>query len=244
MKIHGLQKMTLLDFPGNVACTVFLGGCDFRCPYCHNFELVDGSAEPIMEEEEFFAFLEKRKGILDGVCVTGGEPCLRKDLPDFIRRIKFLGYKVKLDTNGNHPDMVKELVDAGLIDYVAMDIKNSPEKYPMTAGLSQSYNYQDAVLGAQSTRFDIEHVRQTVALLLESRVDYEFRTTVVGEYHDEADFKAIGQWIGGAKKYFLQQYTPRDTVPDRTLTSPSRETMEKYVSILKEYVPTAEIRGV
>ena len=244
MLIHGLQKMTLLDFPGNVACTVFLGGCDFRCPYCHNFELVDGSAAPIMEDEEFFAFLEKRKGILDGVCVTGGEPCLRGDLPDFIRRIKSLGYKVKLDTNGGHPGMVKELISAGLVDYVAMDIKNSPEKYPMTVGLLSSYNNQDAVLEAQRFPLDIEAIRQTVALLLENRVDYEFRTTVVGEYHDEADFITIGQWIRGAKKYFLQQYTPRDTVPDRTLTSPSRESLEKYVSILKEYVPAAEIRGV
>ena len=135
MQIHGLQKMTLLDFPGKVACTVFLVGCDFRCQYCHNFELVDGTAAPIMEDEEFFAFLEKRKGILDGVCVTGGEPCLRGDLPDFIRKIKSLGFKVKLDTNGNHPDMVKELLEEELIDYVAMDIKNSPEKYSMTVGL-------------------------------------------------------------------------------------------------------------
>lgn len=269
MKIHGLQKMTLLDFPGKVACTVFLGGCDFRCQYCHNFELVDGSAAPIMDEEELFSFLEKRKGILDGVCVTGGEPCLREDLHDFIRKIKSLGFQVKLDTNGNHPDMVKELVDAGLLDYVAMDIKNCPEKYAMTVGVSQDrLNYSseheidqmhgnsmiqnpsylsnniDPEFGMLEKEFSLKSIRQTVSLLLESPINYEFRTTVVEEYHTEEDFQKIGQWISGAKKYFLQQYTPRDTVPDGTLTSPSRETMEKYLSVVKEYVPTAEIRGV
>lgn len=238
MQIHGLQKMTLLDFPGNVACTIFLGGCDFRCPYCHNFELVDGSAEPIMDEGELFSFLEKRKGVLDGVCITGGEPCLRQDLPDFIRRIKALGYKIKLDTNGAHPDMVKELMDAQLIDYVAMDIKNCPEKYAITAGLTKRANSD------LNKRFSIEAVEQTASLLLEGRIDYEFRTTVVERYHTEADFHEIGKWITGAKKYFLQQYVPRDTVPDCTLTAPSRETMEKFIKIVRQYVPSAELRGL
>ncbi|MBQ9189198.1 MAG: anaerobic ribonucleoside-triphosphate reductase activating protein, partial [Clostridia bacterium] len=135
MKIHGLQKMTLLDFPGRVACTVFLGGCDMRCPFCHNAELIDGSAEAIMDETELLAFLEKRKGLLDGVAFTGGEPTLRKDLPDLFRRIKAMGYPIKLDTNGLHPDRLKALLDEGLVDYVAMDIKNCPEKYAVTAGL-------------------------------------------------------------------------------------------------------------
>ncbi len=229
MKIHGLQKMTLLDYPGHVACTVFLGGCDFRCRFCHNYELVDGSAEPVMEEDELFDFLSKRRGILDGVCVTGGEPCLRPNLPDFIRKIKEMGYKVKLDTNGGNPDMVKELMDAGLIDYVAMDIKNSPAKYAMTAGLD---------------KVDLERIGQTIALLLEGRIDYEFRTTVVEQFHDEADFEEIGKWICGTSKYFLQQYVARDTVPDCSLEAPSRETIEKYVNIVRRYVPTAEIRGV
>ena len=238
MQIHGLQKMTLLDFPGNVACTIFLGGCDFRCQYCHNFELVDGSAEAVMDEGELFSFLEKRKGVLDGVCITGGEPCLRRDLPDFISRIKTLGYKVKLDTNGAHPDMVKELMEAQLLDYVAMDIKNCPEKYSLTAGLTQSA-YKDL-----NKSFCLEKVEETVALLLEERIDYEFRTTVVEQYHTEDDFHKIGNWIAGAKKFFLQQYVPRDTVPDRTLTAPSRETMENYIKILRSYVPAATLRGV
>ncbi|WP_029233158.1 anaerobic ribonucleoside-triphosphate reductase activating protein [Butyrivibrio sp. VCB2006] len=229
MKIHGLQKMTLLDYPGLVACTVFLGGCDFRCQFCHNYELVDGSAEPVMEEEEFYSFLSKRVGVLDGVCVTGGEPCLRPELPEFIRRIKDMGFKVKLDTNGGHPDMVKELLDAGLIDYVAMDIKNSPDKYAMTIGCEF---------------FNLNPINRTVSLLLENRIDYEFRTTVVEQYHAETDFHEIGKWISGAKNYFLQQYVPRDTVPDCTLEAPSRETMENYVNIAREYVPTAKIRGV
>ena len=229
MVIHGLQKMTLLDYPGHVACTVFLGGCDFRCQFCHNYELVDGSAEPVMTDEDFFAFLSKRVGILDGVCVTGGEPCLRAELPGFIRRIKDMGFLVKLDTNGGHPDMVKELINAKLIDYIAMDIKNSPDKYAMTAGLKS---------------IDIERIKQTIGLLMGNVVEYEFRTTVVEQYHSEENFEEIGKWICGAKKYFLQQYVARDTVPNCFLEAPSRETMEKYIKIVRQYVPAAEIRGM
>ena len=135
MRIHGLQKMTLLDFPGRVACTVFLGGCDFRCPFCHNYELVDGSAPAIMDDGALFAFLEKRQGLLDGVAVTGGEPCLRRDLPELLERIKAMGFAVKLDTNGTHPEMLRSLIDRRLVDYVAMDVKNSPEHYDRTVGL-------------------------------------------------------------------------------------------------------------
>ena len=135
MKIHGLQKMTLLDFPGHVACTVFLGGCDFRCPFCHNFELVDGSEKPIMDEDELISFLESRTALLDGVAITGGEPCLHGDLPELIKKIRAIGYPVKLDTNGNHPEMLKQLIDERLVDYVAMDIKNCEEKYALTCGL-------------------------------------------------------------------------------------------------------------
>ena len=135
MKIHGLQKMTLLDFPGRVACTVFFGGCDMRCPFCHNAELIDGTAPAVMEEEELLSFLEKRKGLLDGVAVTGGEPTLQKDLPEFFRKVKAMGYPVKLDTNGMHPERLEKLITEKLVDYVAMDIKNSPDKYAQTAGL-------------------------------------------------------------------------------------------------------------
>lgn len=229
MKIHGLQKMTLLDFPGKVACTVFLGGCDFRCPYCHNFELVDGSAPAIMEEGELFAFLEKRRGLLDGVAITGGEPTLRSDLPELMRAIRDMGYAVKLDTNGGHPDRLREILEAGLADYVSMDIKNSPEKYARTVGL-------DAI--------DLAPIRASARLLMAGEADYEFRTTVVDELHDAADFEAIGQWIAGARRYFLQAFTDRDSVPFAGLHAPSDEKMRQYAEIARRYVPQTQLRGV
>ena len=229
MKIHGLQKLTLLDFPGRVACTVFLGGCDFRCPFCHNFELVDGSAPAIMDENELFAFLEKRRGLLDGVAITGGEPTLRADLPDLMRHIREMGYAVKLDTNGTHPDRLVDLLDGGLVDYVAMDIKNSPEKYAATAGLE---------------RIDLEPIRRSVRLLMASGVDHEFRTTVVDEFHEAADFEAIGAWIEGAKRYFLQAFIDRDSVPFGNLHAPSVEKLRQYEAVARRYVPDAQLRGV
>lgn len=229
MNIHGLQKMTLLDYPGIVAATVFLGGCDYRCPYCHNFELVDGTASPIMSDQELFLFLEKRKNLLDGVVITGGEPCLRPDLPQLVKAIKDMGYKVKLDTNGNHPDVLRQLLEAGLVDYVAMDIKNSLPKYGMTIGVPG---------------FDTKGVQESAAILLDGCTDYEFRTTVVHEFHELNDFELIGQWIEGAKAYYLQQYTGRDTVPDKSLTSPTDEDMRLYLDVVKKYVPNAVVRGV
>lgn len=229
MNIHGLQKMTLLDYPGIVAATVFLGGCDYRCPYCHNFELVDGTASPIMSDQELFLFLEKRKNLLDGVVITGGEPCLRPDLPQLVKAIKDMGYKVKLDTNGNHPDVLRQLLNAGLVDYVAMDIKNSLSKYGMTIGVPG---------------FDTKGVQESAAILLDGSTDYEFRTTVVHEFHELNDFELIGQWIEGAKAYYLQQYTVRDTVPDKSLTSPTEEDMRLYLDVVKKYVPNAVVRGV
>ena len=178
MKIHGLQKMTLLDFPEHVACTVFLGGCDFRCPFCHNYELAEGKAPVLMEEEELLSFLEKRRGLLDGVAFTGGEPCLQKNLPELMRKIREMGFAIKLDTNGNHPDMLEKMISEGLVDYVAMDIKNSPEKYAVTCGLET---------------LDLTKIRQSVEILKSGRVDYEFRTTVVAQFHEENDFRLIGQ---------------------------------------------------
>ena len=229
MKIHGLQKMTLLDFPGHVACTVFFGGCDLRCPFCHNFELVDGTAEPVMTVEELLSFLNKRQGLLDGVAFTGGEPCLQKDLPELLETIKGMGYKIKLDTNGNHPDMLEKLLELHLVDYVAMDIKNSPEQYARTVGLKE---------------IDLTNIRRSVCMLLEDRVDYEFRTTVVEQFHEEKDFEAIGQMIQGAKRYFLQAFTDRDSVPFGNLSAPSKEAMLKYAEIAGKYVQDVQIRGV
>ena len=228
MTIHGLQKMTLLDFPGHVACTVFLGGCDFRCPYCHNFELVDGSAPAVMEEAELFAFLEKRRGLLDGVAVTGGEPCLRSDLTDFLSRIRDMGYKIKLDTNGAHPDTLKRVLAGRIADYVAMDIKNSPEKYARTVGLP---------------RVDLAAVRKSADMLMAGETDYEFRTTVTAELHEDADFHAVGQWIRGAKRYYLQPFTDRDTVPFEGFHAPDRDALDRFLAIMRGYVPDSFLRG-
>ena len=252
MKIHGLQKMTLLDFPGHVACTVFLGGCDFRCPFCHNYELADGSAQPVMEEEELLAFLEKRKGLLDGVAFTGGEPCMHRDLPELLRKIREMGFMTKLDTNGNHPDLLRRILEEGLVDYVAMDIKNSPANYARTAGLAQ---------------FDLGAVRESVELLMHgtqqpgdgtklpgdgaklpgngaAQPDYEFRTTVVREFHRAEDFEEIGRWIAGAKAYYLQCFTDRDSVPFGGLHAPDKEELEEYRRIVSARVPNVQIRGV
>ena len=229
MKIHGLQKMTLLDFPGRVACTVFLGGCDMRCPFCHNAELIDGSAPAVMEEDELLAFLKKRQGLLEGVAVTGGEPLLRPDIIPLAEKIRDLGYPLKLDTNGTHPDRLREILDRGLAAYIAMDIKNSPERYAMTAGLET---------------LDLGPVRESVSLLTEGRTDYEFRTTTVAELHDADSFRGIGEWIRGAKRYYLQKFTDRDTVPFGGFHAPTDDQMRMYADIVREYVPTAELRGI
>lgn len=229
MKIHGIQKMTLLDFPGCVSCTIFLGGCDFRCPFCHNFELIDGTLKPTMDEDELIAFLESRKGLLEGVAITGGEPLMNKDLINLIKRIHNTGYRVKLDTNGYHPEYLKEILDTGYVEYVAMDIKNSPEKYAMTCGVEN---------------VDLDVIKKSISLLMNGNTDYEFRTTVVNELHEEADFVKIGDMIKGAKRYFLQRFTDRDSVPYGNLTSPSFDKMHKLLKIAREFIPNTELRGV
>ncbi|MBR1757992.1 MAG: anaerobic ribonucleoside-triphosphate reductase activating protein [Lachnospiraceae bacterium] len=229
MFIHGLQKMTLLDFPGRVACTVFLGGCDYRCPFCHNFELIDGTAKPIMDDAELLSFLKKRQGLLDGVAITGGEPCLHKDLPELLRNTRALGFATKLDSNGAHPDMLKSLLDEGLVDYVAMDIKNSPGKYAQTCGVSY---------------VDLAPIYESISLLKNSNIDYEFRTTVVAQFHELSDFEEIGQMISGAKHYFLQCFTDRDSVPFGNLSAPSVEDLQSYAETARKYVPDTQLRGV
>ena len=229
MNIHGLQKMTLLDFPGAVACTVFLGGCDFRCPYCHNAELLDGGFPPLMDDTELLAFLRKRQGLLDGVAVTGGEPLLQPELPALLRAIRALGYRIKLDTNGSHPERLKAILDEGLADYVAMDVKNSPERYGLTIGRAD---------------FDVTPIRGSVRLLMAGDTDYEFRTTVVAELHDEDSFRAIADWIAGAKRYYLQPFTDRETVPVGGLSAPDREALERYAAIVRRTVPETHLRGI
>ncbi len=221
--------MTLLDFPGRVACTVFIGGCDFRCPFCHNFELVDGTAKPIMDDEELLSFLSGRKGLLDGVAFTGGEPMINPGLPELIRKIRDLGYAIKLDTNGYHPETLEMLLKEGLIDYVAMDIKNSPAKYAMTSGLEQ---------------LDLEPVKRSISLLLEGDVDYEFRTTVLKEFHEADDFEEMGKMIKGAKRYFLQAFTDRDSVPFGNLHAPNKEEMTAFMVKAAPYVLEISLRGI
>lgn len=229
MIIAGLQKMTLLDYPGRVACTVFLPGCDFRCPFCHNYELITGPVEPAMTEEAFFDFLGRRRHLLDGIAVTGGEPCLHRELPDFLRKIRDLGFSVKLDTNGNHPEILQQILEEGLADYIAMDVKNSPARYAETAGLET---------------FDPAGIEESIRLLMQKAPEYEFRTTVVDELHEARDFHAIGAWIRGAKRYYLQAFTDRDTVPFEGFHAPPAERMEEYLDIVRSYVPSAELRGM
>ena len=229
MDIQGLQKLTLLDFPEHTACTVFLAGCDFRCPFCHNYELVEGRVPAYMTEDEFFAFLDKRHGLLDGVAITGGEPCLRPGLADFIRRIKAEGFMVKLDTNGNHPDLLRRLIDEQLVDYVAMDVKNSPGKYARTIGLES---------------FDTSKVSESIAILLGGRTGYEFRTTVSDRYHEVGDFIEIGKWIKGADNYFIQAFTDREAVPDHSLKAPEPEKLREFLETVRPFVKRAELRGV
>ena len=235
MLIHGLQKMTLLDFPGRVACTVFLAGCDLRCPFCHNSDLLDMNAEPVMDDAELLRFLESRKGLLDGVAFTGGEPLLRPDLPELLRKVKALGYPVKLDTNGTYPERLEGLVREGLVDYVAMDVKNSPERYAATSGRDRA---GDSFEGALS------QIRKSIAFLLERHVPYEFRTTVVRELHDDDSFRGIGEMIRGAEKYYLQCFTDRDSVLKTGFSAPSREDMERYAAIIRPYVREVQIRGM
>jgi pyruvate formate lyase activating enzyme len=190
MNIVGLQKLTLLDYPGHVACTVFLQGCNFKCPFCYNSSLIKSDTDNIISLDEFFAFINSRKKILDGVAITGGEPLLNCEIKEFIKQIKELNLLVKLDTNGSNPSLLKELLEANLLDYVAMDIKNSYEKYPITCGVD----------------VNLEDIQESISILMNSSIDYEFRTTVVKEFHDIEDFHKIGQMIKGAKNYYLQSY--------------------------------------
>lgn len=228
MDIHGLQKMTLLDWPGRVACTVFLAGCNFRCPFCHNGELVAGPMPPpATDRAGLLAFLARRQGLLDGVCVTGGEPLLHPELPALLADIKALGFSVKLDTNGTSPKKLAALWEEGLVDYVAMDVKNSPARYAQTAGVPG---------------LDLGDIRRSVDWLLEGRVDYEFRTTVVRQFHDRDSFRDIAPWLAGAKRYYLQTFTDRDTVLQPGLSPWDQGEMESFLAILRPKIPHAALR--
>ena len=230
MRIDGLQKMTLLDFPGKVACTVFTGGCNFRCPFCHNALLVTKLPEkPDYSEDEILSFLEKRTGLLDGVAITGGEPLLNPDIVDFIRKIRDMGYAVKLDTNGSFPERLKAIVGEGLVDYVAMDIKNRREKYTETVGLKN---------------LDLSKIEESIDFLKSGAVDYEFRTTVVKQFHTVEDITAAAEWISGVKRYFLQNFVDSGELICEEVCGVDKETMLKMKSVAADFVPQTEIRGI
>ena len=229
MRICGLEKFSLVDFDGILACSIFTAGCNFACPFCHNSALVLDASEQIeISSEEVFEFLEKRKHILGGVCVSGGEPTLQPDLADFLAKVKLLGYKIKLDTNGSNPFVLKRLIDAQLIDYVAMDIKNSLENYDITVG---------------KENFSTENVEKSVKLLMNGKLAYEFRTTLVDELHSEEDIKNIGVWLSGANKYFLQKFVDKDSCIVDGLNAVTEEKAKKFKSILSQTISSVNLRG-
>ncbi len=235
MKISGMQKLTLLDYPGKVACTIFLNGCNFRCPFCHNSQLLENQVESVMTEEELMTFLNRRQGILDGVCITGGEPTIHPQLFELLRKIKSLGYLVKLDTNGYRPDILRAILEEKLVDYVAMDVKNSPTEYGATIGLLQP---------------NVENIEKSLLLLMEERVEYELRTTVVTPLHSEASVSDMTNWLltlsKGRKipKFFLQPFVDRETVSVSGLAAPEKEVLEGFLTHLRKCAESAALRGV
>lgn len=230
MKIHGFNTLTLLDYPGKVGATLFLGGCNLRCPFCQNGNLVlRPQEEPWIPEEEVLAFLKKRQGILDGVCISGGEPTLHAELPELAGKIKALGYQIKLDTNGTRPDIIRELQKEGLIDYVAMDIKSSRQNYSKVSGCAS---------------LPMDAIRESVELLRSGKMEYEFRTTVVRELHDAEDFRDIAGWLSGCRAYYLQAYRESEHVIRPAFTSYTRRELEDFRRILLEKIPLVEIRGI
>ncbi len=230
MRISGFQKLTLLDFPGHVAATVFTGGCNLRCPFCHNALLVtDLNEANEYTQDEVLSYLKKRAGILDGVCISGGEPLLQHDIEQFIKKIKDIGLSVKLDTNGTFPEKLREFISAKLVDYVAMDIKNSKEAYAEAVGVSS---------------FDISPIEQSVKLLLQGDVDYEFRTTVVRELHKEENIEEIAKWICGAKRYFLQNFVDSGNLIGENLSAVSPKTLDAMRVCAEKYIDFVGLRGV
>ncbi|MBR6784566.1 MAG: anaerobic ribonucleoside-triphosphate reductase activating protein [Clostridia bacterium] len=229
MIIEGLQKTTLLDYPGYVACTVFAHGCNLRCPFCHNAGLVIRKPENIIEKEELAAFLQKRKGILDGVCLTGGEPLAQKDAIEFIEFLKSFGYKVKLDTNGFYPERLEEIINRGLVDYIATDIKSSKQGYAKAVGI------QD---------IDIAPMIKSTELIMASEIDYEFRTTAVKGIHIVSDFEEIGKWLHGAKRYFIQQFIDSGDLISQGLEAFTKEETLKLLAAVRKYIPNADSRGI
>ncbi len=229
MRIGGLMKLTLLDYPGRVACTVFLEGCNFRCPFCHNSHLAEARSEDFIAEEDFFAFLEKRKGVLDGVCVSGGEPLMSDDVIAFLQKIKDMGYNIKLDTNGSYPKRLEKIIGLGLCDYVAMDIKNSFDKYGLTTGI-------------ESVNVDL--VCESIELLKKSEIPHEFRTTVVKEFHEPCDLGEIARLVGENEKLFIQPFLLSENVFDKSLNGFEDDEVKALLASAKVFAPMTAVRGI
>lgn len=259
MKIAGLQKLTLLDYPGKTACTVFTPGCDFRCPFCHNADLVVGTADdgafPFLPENDFFAFLDKRHGLLDGVCVTGGEPTLQPGLADFLARVRAEGFAVKLDTNGSRPTVLRALLDAGLLDAVAMDVKNAPARYAETAGAAASAEPTDGT-ACPDDAFDLESVEESMRTLLAGDVPFEFRTTVVDGLHTAESLEEAARWIArlavetgadpASVRWFLQNFEDAESViaGAGSFAPWPKERLKALLPRLQGILPQTALRGI
>lgn len=229
MIIGGISNLTLLDYPEKVACTVFTVRCNFRCPFCHNNTLVCGNDGKRISVSEVLRFLQKRRNVLEGVCLTGGEPLIQVGVEEFLQQVKAIGYLVKLDTNGAFPERLQSLVEQGLVDYVAMDVKNSRERYAATAGCNVA---------------DLEKIEQSTAYLKSGVVDYEFRTTVTGSLHTEQSIEDMAKWLVGAKRLYLQKFVNSGDLIDNNTIGCDDDTMYRYLEIVRKYVPTAELRGI
>ncbi len=228
MEFFGLMKLTLLDYPGRVACTLFTGGCNFRCPFCHNTPIVMCEEEGQVSEQEALEFLIKRKGVLDGVCISGGEPLLSEGLISFMGKAKSLGYSVKLDTNGSMPKRLERVIESGFCDYIAMDIKNSLEEYPKTVGVE----------------INTENIRKSIELIKNSKIEHEFRTTVVRELHSPTGIEALAQLIEGEERYFIQSFKENENVMVKGLSAFCEDELKVLLDLARKYVPNTELRGV
>lgn len=229
MNICGYQKTTLLDYPGHVACTIFTGGCNFRCPFCHNADLLITSSSNLISEEEIFAFLKKRKNILSGICITGGEPTLQTDLTQFIEQVRTLGYKIKLDTNGYRPEIISDLINKNLLDYIAMDIKAGFSNYAKVCGIQN---------------LSIDTIKKSISIIESSNIDYEFRTTVVKELHSEQDFAEISEMISPKSPYYIQSFKDSGNILTPGLSACGADTLNHYLSIVKEKNSNTFLRGI
>ena len=230
MNICGYQKTTLLDYPGHVAATIFTGGCNFRCPFCHNSDLVVNSTmSPCISQEEIFSFLKKRKNVLSGICITGGEPTLQTNLSEFIKKVRSLGYKIKLDTNGYRPDVISSLLEDNLLDYIAMDIKAGLSNYAKVSGIPN---------------LDTSKIKESISIIENSGIDYEFRTTVVKELHNRQDFLEISEMLSSSSSYFIQSFKDSGNILTPGLSSCDTETLNQYLAIVKNKLPFCSLRGI